>query len=63
MQFEKRDCPIGIVAIAIKLTNRIEDTGDFLDVLASGASETLVLKEEHLIPAFFDLKTGIAALR
>jgi hypothetical protein len=60
MQFEKRDSPVGTVAIVTMLTKRIEDTGDFLDVLASGASDTLVLKEEHLNPAFFDLKTGIA---
>ena len=60
MQFEKRDSPVGTVAVVTMLTNRIEDTGDFLDVLASGASDALVLKVEHLNPAFFDLKTGIA---
>jgi len=60
MQFEKRDSHVGTVAVVTRLPNRIDNTGDFLDVLASGASDALVLKAEHLCPEFFDLKTGIA---
>lgn len=60
MIFDKRTNPLGSMAVLTELSNPIEDTGDFLDVLMSGGSDTLVIREEHLTPVFFDLKTGIA---
>lgn len=60
MNFDKTTNTFGSMALITELSNPIEDTGDFLDVLISGGSDTLVLGEEHLTPAFFDLKTGIA---
>jgi len=49
----------GMVARLTQLDAPIRDSGDFLDVLATGASETLVLQDVHLAPAFFDLKSGV----
>lgn len=60
MKFEKTTNHFGSMALLTDLTDPIADTGDFLDLLMSGGSDTLVIREEHLTPAFFDLKNGIA---
>jgi hypothetical protein len=39
---------------------RIEGTQDFLDLMGSCPSDTLVLEKESICPAFFDLKSGVA---
>lgn len=59
MTFETRETDRGNIAIVTSLPNCIEDAGDFLDVMASSASNALVLDEDHLAPAFFDLKSGL----
>ena len=59
MTVEKRTGSQGEIAIVTGLSNIIEDAGDFLDVMASAASDTLVLQDKHFSPAFFDLKSGI----
>ncbi len=59
MNFEKRTTELGTIAILTDTTVLIEDAGDFLDVIGTGASDILVLKRDHLTPGFFDLKTGI----
>ena len=59
MTFEKRETEHGGAAILTDPGVRIGDAGDFLDVMASGASEILVLEKEHLTPEFFHLKSGI----
>ncbi|MDT8296914.1 MAG: hypothetical protein RQ801_01335 [Spirochaetaceae bacterium] len=38
----------GTVAVLGRLDAPIRDSGDFLDVPATGASETLVLQDVHL---------------
>lgn len=59
MIFEKRETEKGLVAVVTHLPERIECAGDFLDVMASSASEALVIDETHLAPEFFDLKSGV----
>lgn len=60
MEFDKTTDALGSMAVLTALSELIEDTADFLSVLVSGGADTLVLREEHLTPAFFDLKNGIA---
>lgn len=59
MTFEKRDTDKGLIAVVTDLPGRIECAGDFLDVMASSASEALVIDESHLAPEFFNLKSGV----
>jgi len=39
---------------------RIDSPGDFLDLMMSCPTDTLVLDREDFNPAFFDLKSGLA---
>jgi hypothetical protein len=59
MTFEKRNSEHGSVAVLTGMNGAIEDAGDFLDVMAGGASDVLVIDGDRLTPGFFDLKSGI----
>jgi hypothetical protein len=42
------------------IINNVQDAIDLLGNCSYQGSRKIVLKEKHIIPAFFDLKTGIA---
>lgn len=60
MVFEKISTAKGTIAVLSQIDEPLDNTGSFLDVMASAPTRIVAIEKKYLCAEFFDLKTGLA---